>query len=64
MAVNGVLRPGFIQLRVLDMGEALVHYRDRLGMFEVSTGDDGRVQTHAARIGLNTGFNANLLLRF
>ena len=43
MAVNGVLRPGFIQLRVLDMGEALVHYRDRLGMFEVSTGADGRV---------------------
>jgi catechol 2,3-dioxygenase len=43
MAVNGVLRPGIVQIRVLDMADALVHYRDRLGMFEVMTGDDGRV---------------------
>jgi catechol 2,3-dioxygenase len=43
MAVTGVLRPGYIQLRVLDLAEALVHYRDRLGLHEVSTGPDGRV---------------------
>ncbi len=43
MAVNGVLRPGFIQLRVLDMAAALTHYVDRMGLNLVSTGDDGRV---------------------
>jgi catechol 2,3-dioxygenase len=43
MAMNGVLRPGFIQIRVLDMDEAIVHYRDRLGLHEVGTGSDGRV---------------------
>lgn len=43
MAVNGVLRPGFIQLRVLDMAAALTHYVDRMGLNQVSTGDDGRV---------------------
>ncbi|HSM67138.1 MAG TPA: catechol 2,3-dioxygenase, partial [Ilumatobacteraceae bacterium] len=41
--MNGVLRPGFIQIRVLDMDEAIVHYRDRLGLHEVGTGSDGRV---------------------
>ncbi len=43
MALNGVLRPGIIQIRVLDKDEAIVHYRDRLGLHEVSTGDDGRI---------------------
>jgi len=43
MAVNGVLRPGYIQLRVLDMDEALTHYVDRLGLLEVSREADGRV---------------------
>ncbi|SMH46431.1 catechol 2,3-dioxygenase [Azospirillum agricola] len=43
MSVKGVLRPGFIQLRVLDMAAALTHYVDRLGLNLVSTGDDGRV---------------------
>ena len=43
MAITGVLRPGIIQIRVLDMSEAIVHYRDRLGLHEVMTGDDGRV---------------------
>lgn len=47
MAVNGVLRPGFAQIRVLDMKEALVHYRDRIGLDVVSTGDDGRVYLKA-----------------
>lgn len=43
MAVQGVLRPGFIQLRVLDIDAALAHYRDRIGLDEVARGDDGRV---------------------
>lgn len=43
MAVTGVLRPGFIQIRVLDMDEALTHYIDRIGLNKVSEGDDGRV---------------------
>lgn len=47
MALNGVLRPGFVQVRVLDMQEALVHYRDRIGLDVVSTGDDGRVYLKA-----------------
>lgn len=43
MALKGVLRPGYIQLRVLDMGEALTHYIDRVGLNEVTRGADGRV---------------------
>ncbi|WP_138378926.1 catechol 2,3-dioxygenase [Luteithermobacter gelatinilyticus] len=47
MAMTGVLRPGFAQIRVLDMAEALVHYRDRIGLDVVSTGEDGRVYLKA-----------------
>lgn len=47
MAINGVLRPGFVQIRVLDMAQSLIHYRDRLGLDVVSTGDDGRVYLKA-----------------
>lgn len=47
MALNGVLRPGFVQVRVLDMAESIIHYRDRLGLDVVSTGDDGRVYLKA-----------------
>lgn len=43
MAMNGVLRPGFVQIRVLDMPKALEHYIDRLGLHNVITGTDGRV---------------------
>lgn len=43
MAVKGVLRPGFVQVRVLDMDAALVHYRDRIGLDVVSEEPDGRV---------------------
>ncbi len=43
MAVTGVLRPGYIQLRVLDMDGALTHYVDRIGLNRVSRGNDGRV---------------------
>ncbi len=40
---KGVLRPGHIQIRVLDMPEALKHYRDLLGLIEVETDNQGRV---------------------
>ncbi len=36
MAVTGVLRPGFVQIRVMDLDEAIVHYRDNLGLDLVS----------------------------
>jgi catechol 2,3-dioxygenase len=47
MAMTGVLRPGFVQIRVLDMAAALAHYCDRLGLYEVSREGDGRVYLHA-----------------
>lgn len=47
MAVNGVLRPGYVQLRVLDMAQALSHYQDRIGLREVSREPDGRVYLKA-----------------
>jgi catechol 2,3-dioxygenase len=40
---KGVMRPGHIQLRVLDMKEALEHYRDLIGLIEVETDNQGRV---------------------
>jgi catechol 2,3-dioxygenase len=43
MAMTGVLRPGYIQIRVLDMDAALVHYIDRIGLNLVGRGNDGRV---------------------
>ncbi|MBM3517158.1 MAG: catechol 2,3-dioxygenase [Alphaproteobacteria bacterium] len=43
MALTGVLRAGFVQLRVLDMKEALTHYVDRIGLELVDQGRDGRV---------------------
>lgn len=40
---KGVMRPGHVQIRVLDIEEALIHYRDRLGLIEVHKDDAGRV---------------------
>ena len=31
---KGVMRPGHVQIRVLDIGEAVAHYRDVLGLIE------------------------------
>ena len=39
---KGVMRPGHVQIRVLDMKEAVDHYRDRLGLIEVQTDKSGR----------------------
>ena len=39
---KGVMRPGHIQIRVLDLDEALAHYRDLLGLIEVGRDSQGR----------------------
>ncbi len=40
---KGVMRPGHVQIRVLDMDEAMKHYVDLLGLIEVDRDDQGRV---------------------
>ncbi len=40
---KGVMRPGHVQIRVLDMDEALQHYVDLLGLIEMDRDDQGRV---------------------
>ena len=40
---KGVMRPGHVQIRVLDMEAAVVHYRDRLGLIEVNRDSQNRV---------------------
>lgn len=40
---KGVVRTGHIQLRVLDMEESVIHYRDRLGLIETHRDAQGRV---------------------
>jgi catechol 2,3-dioxygenase len=40
---KGVMRPGHVQIRVLDISEAVAHYRDVLGLIEVETDSAGRV---------------------
>jgi catechol 2,3-dioxygenase len=47
MALKGVLRPGYIQIRVTDLKAALTHYVDRVGLHEVSREADGRVYLRA-----------------
>jgi catechol 2,3-dioxygenase len=32
MALKGVLRPGYIQIRVTDLSAAVRHYVDRVGL--------------------------------
>jgi len=40
---KGVMRPGHVQIRVLDMEAAVKHYRDLLGLIEVNRDKSGRV---------------------
>ena len=47
MALRGVLRAGYIQIRVIDLGAALGHYVDRVGLHEVSREADGRIYLRA-----------------
>lgn len=44
---KGVMRPGHIQIRVLDMDEAVKHYVDLLGLIEMDRDDQGRVYLKA-----------------
>ena len=48
MALSGVIRPGFVQIRVLDMPAALEHYTKRIGLHQVTEGPDGRVYLKSA----------------
>ena len=48
MAMTGVLRAGFVQLRVLDMEQALNHYGQRIGLDVVEKAPDGRVYLKCA----------------
>lgn len=43
MSQEGLLRPGIVQIRVLDMDESITHYVDRIGLQFVSKEEDGRV---------------------
>lgn len=43
MALTGVLRPGHVAIRVLEMEPALKHYKDVLGLLETGRDDTGRV---------------------
>lgn len=40
---KGVMRPGHVQIRVLDIEEAVVHYRDRMGLIETNRDSQNRV---------------------
>ncbi|MGL4859664.1 MAG: VOC family protein, partial [Enterobacteriaceae bacterium] len=43
MAASGILRPGHVALRVMDMSAALKHYTQLLGLQEVARDSQGRV---------------------
>jgi catechol 2,3-dioxygenase len=43
MAMTGVLRPGHISLRVLDLEEGINFYKNTLGLVETGRDDQGRV---------------------
>jgi len=47
MALTGVIRPGHIQLRMLDLEEGVKHYRDVLGLQETGRDAQGRVYLKA-----------------
>ncbi len=43
MAITGVLRPGHVSIRVLDLNEAVKHYTEVLGLLETARDAQGRV---------------------
>jgi len=43
MAITGVLRPGHVSIRVLDLNEAVKHYTEVLGLLETARDARGRV---------------------
>ena len=46
--ISGIMRPGFAQIRVLEMSAAIEHYTKRIGFHQVTEGPDGRVYLKAA----------------
>ncbi|QEW06829.1 catechol 2,3-dioxygenase [Nitrincola iocasae] len=44
---KGVMRPGHVQIRVLDLEEARKHYVDLLGLIEMDADDQGRIYLKA-----------------
>jgi len=44
---KGVMRPGHVQIRVLDMDAAVKHYADLMGLIETDRDDQGRVYLKA-----------------
>ena len=43
MAISGVLRPGHVQMRVMDMEKSVKFYTDVVGLIETGRDDSGRV---------------------
>jgi len=43
MSFCGVLRPGHVLLKVMDMEAALFHYKELIGLQETGRDDKGRV---------------------
>ncbi|MEJ2675579.1 MAG: catechol 2,3-dioxygenase [Acidihalobacter sp.] len=43
MSQKGILRPGHVCIRVMDMNQAVKHYTDHLGLIETDRDDQGRV---------------------
>lgn len=44
---KGVIRPGHVEIRVLDIDEAVKHYVDLMGLIEMDRDDKGRVYLKA-----------------
>ena len=44
---KGVMRPGHVQIRVMDMAAAVRHYRDVVGLVETHRDASGRVLRRA-----------------
>ena len=47
MAMTGVLRPGHVSIRVLDLDAALWHYTEVMGLIETARDENGRVYLKA-----------------
>lgn len=47
MSFTGVMRPGHVCIRVLEMGPAVTHYEEHLGMIKTGEDDQGRVYLKA-----------------
>ena len=47
MAITGIIRPGHVQLRVLDIEAAVRHYRDVIGLIETARDPPGRIYLKA-----------------